>query len=485
LIGVAQRTVRPEEGEAPEPLDLWEQMARAAAEDSGGRGVIEAIESVGVVHTISWHYDDPPARLADRLGLAPGARHYSGLSGTSTQKFISSAAEAILAGQIDVALVTGAECLATKKRIKKAGRKVEWSHATGERPPPPWDDPLHPAEVAHQVFQAYVTFAMFDVARRAHLGLTPEQNLQQLGELFAPMTRVAAANPHAWFRKEHSAEELTRIEPSNRMVATPYPKNLVAIMEVDMASAAILTSHEKADALGVPKDRRVYLRGWSHAQDPLYVAEREALWRSIAMEESSRAALAGAGIGLDDVAHLDLYSCFPSSVNFALDALCARPDPARPLTVTGGLPFHGGPGSNYVGHSVACLVERLRADPSAYGMVSGVGMHMTNHIFAVYSASPGELRPTDHAAVQARVDAAPRKAIVNVATGDARLAAYTVVHDRQGPTFGVAVCDLSPGERCYATVADAGLLAAMGEGEWVGREVVLEDAGKGVNRIRP
>ena len=94
---------------------------------------------------------------------------------------------------------------------------------------------------------------------------------------------------------------------------------------------------------------------------------------------------------IDDVAHLDLYSCFASSLAFARDALGIGDD--RALTVTGGLPYHGGPGSNYDTHALAAMAETLRADPGALGLISGIGMHMTSHSAVVLSTSPRALRP--------------------------------------------------------------------------------------------
>ncbi len=134
-------------------------------------------------------------------------------------------------------------------------------------------------------------------------------------------------------------------------------------------------------------------------------------------------------------------------------------------------------------HAVTAMVQKLREDPSALGMVSGVGMHMTNHVFALYSAEPAAVAPPDEAAVQARLEAAPRRAIRNTATGAARVAAYSVVHSREGPEWGLAVCDLPVGDRCYARVDDLQLMEQMEETEWVGRDVKLVDAGNGVNRI--
>jgi acetyl-CoA C-acetyltransferase len=246
-------------------------------------------------------------------------------------------------------------------------------------------------------------------------------------------------------------------------------------MDVDMAAALLVCSHGKADELGVPADRRVYLRGWCYGHDPVYVAEHGDLSRSPAMVATSTEALRLAGVGIDDIAHLDLYSCFASSVWFALDALGLAADDGRGVTVTGGLPFAGGPGSNYLLHSIAAMVDVLRADPGSLGLVSGVGMHMTKHVFGVYSTEPGPVTPPDHDAVQAALDEAhPPCGIVDEHTGPATVAAYSVVHGRDGaPEWGLAVCDLAGGDRCYARIDDPELLADFEAEQWVGRDVEL------------
>ena len=133
----------------------------------------------------------------------------------------------------------------------------------------------------------------------------------------------------------------------------------------------------------------MYLRGSAYAEDPSHVAGHPDLWRSPAMAAAAGAALSGAGIGADDVAHFDLYSCFASSVCFALDALGISEDDGRAVTQTGGLPYHGGPGSNYMTHALAAMVETLRGDPGSFGVTSGVGMHMQKHAYGVWSTDPG------------------------------------------------------------------------------------------------
>jgi acetyl-CoA C-acetyltransferase len=478
LIGIGKHTWHPDEvGEqgAPEPLDMWEQVARAAADDSGvGDRALEGLDALEIVYCQTWQYDNAPARLSERLGAAPKRNQYSGIGGTTPQVLVQDAAARILSGDSDLAMVAGAEALATQRAFKKRGERPTYSFKPDERRPFPWEAPFNESELAHEIQQAWLTFAVFDNARRAHLGIPLAEYRERLGEMMAPMTTVAAGNPDAWFRIERDVDELIEPRPDNRMVGYPYTKYMVSIMDVDMAAAVIIASQERADTLGVPEDQRVYLRGWCYATDPIYVAEHDEMWRSPAMAAASAEALRISDIGVDDVAHLDLYSCFASSVNFARDALGVAENDSRSLTVTGGLPYHGGAGSDYMTHSIATMAERLRADPGSYGMVSGVGMHMTKHVYGVYSTEPGAVEPPAQAAVQIRLDAAPRRAIVERYEGEATVAAYSIVHGRDGdPEWGALVCDLSGTERTYARLTDADELREAETNELVGACVRL------------
>ena len=68
IVGTARRTwhrydpdVVAADGQAPEPLDMWEETARAAADDAGAPGALAALESIDVVYSQSWQYDDAVA----------------------------------------------------------------------------------------------------------------------------------------------------------------------------------------------------------------------------------------------------------------------------------------------------------------------------------------------------------------------------------------------------------------------------------------
>jgi acetyl-CoA C-acetyltransferase len=487
IIGVAQRTIRPDDGPSPEPLALWDEVTRKAAADTGATGnVLAAADSLQVVYCMAWSYDAPVDRLADSLGINPRHRFYSGIGGTTPQVLIDDAAASIINGEMDLAVITGAEALDTKRRAKKAGERLAWSFKAENPPPFPFEAPFHPAEIAHNVFQAWLTFPTFDIARRARLGATPDDYRLQIAQLLAPFSDVAATNPYAWFPQPRSVDELNNATSDNRLVGYPYTKYEVSIMDVDMAATVIVASHAKADELGVPQDKRVYLRGWCYATDPVYLAEHPDFAVSPAMKAASDEALRVAGVSIDDVAHIDLYSCFASSVNLACDALGIATDDPRRLTVTGGLPFSGGAGSNYMLHSIATMTDVLRADAGSVGLVSGVGMHMTKHCYGVYSTAPGEITPPDQRGVQAAVDAAaPAVPIIDTYSGSARVATYTVAHGRDGaPEWGLVIGDLADGSRAYGKVEDAALLRELEEREWVGETVEFVTGDKNVNLVK-
>ena len=473
IIGVASHTVRGLA--APEPLDLAAQVLADAARDSGADGTLAAIDSLATTYCQTWQYDDLPLRLADQLGIAPRHRFAAGIGGTTPQQLVDDAAERILRGEIDVAAVVSAEALATRAAAKKRGERPTYRFPPEAKRPFPWEAPFHPAEVAHDVFQAWLTFALFDNARRAHLGIALDEYRRRLGAMFSAMTAVAAENPDAWFPTFRTPDDISEPRPDNRMVGYPYTKYMVAVMDVDMAAALIVASDAAADRLGVPRDQRVYLRGWCYDTDPVYVAEHRDLYRSPAMAAASAEALSIADAGIDDIAHLDLYSCFGASLHFACDALGIVPTDPRGVTVTGGLPYHGGPGSGYMTHSIAQMVRVLRDHPGDLGLTSGVGMANTKHVFAVYSTEPGAPRPPDAAAIQRRLDADGCAAIIEDYTGPATVATYSVVHGRDGaPEWGLVVCDL-PGDsgRIYAKLLDADALVAAERSELIGAAVSI------------
>ena len=174
----------------------------------------------------------------------------------------------------------------------------------------------------------------------------------------------------------------------------PYPKLMNSNNSVDQAAALILCSESRATALGIPREKWIYPWSGSDAHDHYFVSNRDNLYSS---PGNSHRRSKGARTGTTRSAAIDLldvYSCFPVAVQVAAREIGL--DQSRPLTITGGLTFAGGPLNNYVMHSIATMAELLRATPAKRGLITANGGYLTKHAFGVYSGEkPGQaLMPT-------------------------------------------------------------------------------------------
>jgi acetyl-CoA C-acetyltransferase len=261
------------------------------------------------------------------------------------------------------------------------------------------------------------------------------------------------------------------------MVGLPYTKYMNSNNDVDMAAAVIMCSAEKAAALGVPQDRWVFIHSGTDCHEHPFVSNRWSFADTPAIEAGGRRALELADRTIDEIALLDLYSCFPSAVELGAQSLGLGLD--RQLTRTGGLSFAGGPWNNYVMHAIATMVHDLRTHAGERGLVWANGGYVTKHSFGIYSTEPpAHGFRSDHP--QEAIDALPRRelALPVDAAGAATIEAYTVMHSRDGePESAIAACLLGDGRRAWGMSTDVGLATAMCDGEWVGTRVSLTDAG--------
>jgi acetyl-CoA C-acetyltransferase len=346
LVGAGQLTQRDvAPAEALEPLAMMEVVARRAADDAGaGAALLARVDSLAVVNVFCWPYANPPRLLAERLGIHPDEKLYTTVGGSTPQWLVNETAARIASGRVRVALLTGAEAVRTVMQARKARLRLRWSGG-GDGPPSMVGD-ARDGTSEHEVAQGFMLptqiYPLFENALRARAGRDLDRHRGMLGELCSRLSAVAAANPYAWFREARTADEIATVTPSNRMVAFPYPKLMNAIIEVDQAAGVLMTSVAEARALGIPRERWVHLWGTGQAHDRWFVSDRVDYVSSPAIREAGRQALDAAGIAIDRVDHLDLYSCFPAAVQIGRDMLGIAADDPRPLTVTGGLPYFGG-----------------------------------------------------------------------------------------------------------------------------------------------
>jgi acetyl-CoA C-acetyltransferase len=449
---------------------MVEALERAAA-DSGAASMLANIDEIVAVSSFTWHTNDPALLVAQRLGLDVSTRLLN-VGGNTPQKFVHDAARRILSGELRSAAVVGAEAMYARLLARREGRALSWVMQSDDVPSPMIatidPPPLTPDEYGQGLNFPTNVYPLFENARRARLGWSMQEQREHLGRLWSNFAQVAEANPYAWIRDAPSPETISRPSAENRMVAFPYTKLLMANMPVDMAACFILTSFEHATSLGVARDRMVFPHCGADTNDHWFISDRPQLDDSPAMRINWEA-LNGFGVTIDDVAHLDLYSCFPTVVQSACDVLRIDAfDPSRVPTITGGLTFGGGPGNNYVTHSIASMVDALRADSSSQGLVTALGWFCTKHSWGVYSASPPR-EGFRWSSPQDRIDLQPR-CVSEQRDGLATVESYTVTHATNGEPERLIIATRTPDHvRSWSHSIDPALMDEAEVTELIGR----------------
>jgi acetyl-CoA C-acetyltransferase len=477
LVGYGQVNQR-DENPGVEPVDLMAAAARAAADPR----VLEAVDSVRIVSLLSWRYRDPGLLLAQRIRARNASSRYTGIGGNVPQTLVNGACRDIAAGRADAVLIAGAETWRTRSRLRARGAKPDWTHQDESVPLAPGGDDGVPmagaAEIRIMLDRPAYVYPMFEQALRIAAGETPDARRQRIGELWSRFSAVAAGNRHAWSAERFSAEQITEPGPDNRMVSWPYTKLMNSNNMVDQGAALILTSVEKAQYLQIPRDRWVFPYAGTDAHDTYAIGERAELSRSPAIRIAGSRVLELAGLGVDELDLVDVYSCFPSAVQVAAAELgLPLGDSARPLTVTGGLTFAGGPWNNYVTHSIATMAEQLVARPGTRGLITANGGYLTKHSFGVYGTEPptAEFRWED---LQSTVDREPTRTLAVEWSGVGTVESWTTPFHRDGTPAKAYLAVRTPEDaRTLALITDASDAAATVTDDIAGAKVAVHADG--------
>jgi len=478
VVGAGQLNLTGDEavGERTDPIRMMAEATRLAAADAGANSLIDKLTSVRIVNILSVRHPNPGRVLADELGVNPHDTALSPVGGNSPQSLVNHACIDLLTGSDEVILIAGCEPWRTRQSAQRSGQALPWIPADPDmkraRRTSPEMAMSHEAEIALGIGMPIQVYPIFETAIRAASGNSPEEHLTQIGELWSRFAEVAKSNPYAAEQGGFSAEEIITPSASNRWIGYPYTKWLVSNDRVDQSAALILTTVETANALGISSDRWVFPHTGTDTAEAL-VSQRDRLDHSPAIRIGGHRALELAEVDVDDIAHLDVYSCFPSAVQIAATELGLGLD--RQLTVTGGLTFAGGPWNNYVTHSIATMVNKLREDAGSKGFITANGGLISKHAFGVYSTTP----PTDNFRYeypQDEVDAIPGREVSMDYEGPVNIEAYTVLHDRDLAPSQAILTTLNPeGERRWATSDDADTMAWLVANEGGGHSAVVRE----------
>ena len=470
LVGVGVAMRREEDpARALEPIDLMLEAVRAAGADCGASALLAEVGTIAVPRG-RWRYRNPPGEIARAVGAIRATTIVSSV-GVLQQTLIADACEAIAAGEIDSALVTGADAGYRLLRARLGGSRATERDQS--------DDPdvrlepkaelRHPAEVAAGLKMPVGLYAMLESARRAAAGLSLDDHRDRLAARYERFASIAAANPDGWSRTPLDAVIIRDDGPRNPMQAFPYTRAHCSTWNVDQAAALLFCSAERAMALNIDRSRWVFPIASAESNHMVSLSARADLVRSPGADATARAVLEAGGMAMTDVDLIELYSCFPVAIDAFADALSLSPD--RDLTITGSMAFAGGPYNNYFFQATARAARLLRAGAGRTALLSCVSGILTKQAFALWSSEPygSDFVRRD---VTAEVAAASAELpVVENYTGGGRIAACTVLHERGTQPQAVALIDTDDGARALAGSDDAETVAGMERNEWVGRRV--------------
>ncbi|MCY4094253.1 MAG: hypothetical protein OXG05_03915 [Gammaproteobacteria bacterium] len=476
IVGIAQIEQRTKDlHRAKEPIDLMLDALHAAAADTGNPSILGKVRSIRVSQG-QWQYGNPARFLADEVGLNGVETGKTVFGGNGVQTTVNLSCLDIQQGNFDVIAMTGAECGYSQANARRSGQSLTWRELPGT---PDWTikfgigvrDPL---ETNRGIGGASQMYAVIENAIRHDRGESIDEHRVNVSKLWSRFNDVAQHNPNAWIKHNVSAKEIRTEGANNRPIAFPYPKFMNANNNVDQGAALLLCSVSVARQLGIPESKWVYPWAGTDGHDTQTVSHRAKFTRAPGLRTVAERVLELTELNLGNIAHFDLYSCFPSAVQVAAKEIGL--DLEQPLTVTGGLTFGGGPLNNYVMHAIARMVELLREQSDKIGMVTGNGGILTKHAHGIYSSTPPS-KPFLHQDVQALIDTSGNRVTDAHPTEAVEVEGYTVLYDREAPIRGVAACLTVDGKRTWGYTTDRDLMHEMQTREFCGRNVRLDDEG--------
>lgn len=474
------------------PVDLAAAAGRQALADTGaGERLSPLIDVLAMVRLFEHSVGDRgmwanpfgssnnvPRSVARRLGLNPTQAIYAEVGGQSPQRLVNTLSARLHRGEIRAALLCGAEAIATIRHAARQGLALDWTEEIEGSCEDRWPGKpfVTPYEQQHGIAWPIHVYALFEQVRRARKKLSLDAYRAEMAALLAPFSEIAAHNPHAQFPMARTTEYLATPSAENYRLCEPYTRWMVAQDGVNQSAAVILTTVGLAREAGIAPSKWIHLHG--HADlDEVNVLRRARLDLSEAQNRAVQLALAASDLTIEQIGPLDCYSCFPIAVSSIAEPLGLPLDGSRPLTVTGGLPFFGGPGNNYSMHALASLVGRLRSQPAAKGLLVANGGYLSKHSVGIYSArAPDRWQPVDSAAEQRAVDAIGNVVVDERAEGPAIIETCAAIYRKEQQAEGFVVARLRESRaRCLARVmpGDAAALASLFEEEVVGREIEI------------
>jgi acetyl-CoA C-acetyltransferase len=476
IVGAGQCVGR--EYTASSPMDLAARAASAAIAASEGQSITESIDTIAFVKIFSdsapmWasklgRSNNPPQSVAKRIGAAPRHRIYSVTGGNEPQTLLMEFFADLQAGERGCVLLCGAEAIKNQRHAERNGIELDWSEEFDEE----LEDRGFGIWVASQqerhnglVAPVYY-YSIMEEFRRQKQGFDRETYMARECRMLESLNRVAATNPYAQFPGELSAEEILGAEPLTHL----YTKRMVAQDSVNQGAALILTTVGKARELNIPESNWVYMHGAAKGIEYDMTMRPDPSMSPMA-EEVVQRAFEMAEINVTEISLVDIYSCFPVAVSAIAEELGLATDGSDTLTLTGGLPYFGGPGNNYSMHGLAEMWSRIRSEPTQYAYIHANGGLLSKHGGGVFCCEPSIV---DWSTADTTIDQdkLPHFEIIQH-PDEGTVLAYTINYMKGEPVQGIVLCETDDGRRfvSHTRPEDQDVVKTMVDDEPAGRRV--------------
>lgn len=467
VIGLGITQQKGSYAELDEALFLMEKVAMQAINDCGNSKIKDFIDVIDIPKGF-WRYRDPGKWIAEKNNFS-NAKTSVNKIGVLQQHLINNTCNKIIKGEIRAGLILGGESRAKMIAALKEG--IEYKEMELSTNPDQYvkakDDLYGEGEAEALGLMAVGYYAVMESAMRKSKNLTLKEHEDYLGSMYADFSEIASKNQYAASDKSISKDQIMLANSDNKPMAYPYNKYHCTSWNVSQASAILICEEGLADQLNISKQKRIYPMASSETNHMIALIQRPSLISSAGLKLASEKINEVVDKHSINLNLIDLYSCFPVAVQQFENVLNLNTKTSR--TITGAMPFAGGPLNNYMLHATVQALLKLRSQ-SGHSLITGVSGMMTKQSFCLWSSE--YQMPFYHADVTKKAQQLDKPIpISNAKHGNGIVIGYTVLYEGTKPTLGVFYIEDSQGERKVVTSEDKAVITSMREEEWIEKEI--------------
>jgi len=473
VIGVSAIQQKGDFENLDEALFLMDQAVKEALSDSGNKSIKDHIDEIRIPKGF-WRYRDPGKWIAKNNDFKRIPTTYVTKIGVLQQNLINEACLKIENGEINASIILGGE--ARYKQLRSVIEKKEYFETKLDENPDFYikakEDLYGDEELEELGAMAVGYYATMETALRKNDDENIEEHQNNIASMYEEFSKVASKNEDAWLDHPYSKKEILETSKKNKMLAYPYNKLHCTSWNVNQSAALIICSEELANKLEIDNKKRVYPISSSENNHMIAIQQRPKLYESLGMiyaAKSINRMMEQLDIRLDAY---DLYSCFPAAVKMFSKSLELGSE--LPKTITGSMPYAGGPLNSFVIHSTVKMIQKIRALEARHGLVTGVSGMMTKQSFCVWGKEYQEQFIFDDVTERAKLDENPVE-LSNIAEGEGEIIGYTIIEGSEHASKAVLYLDDEKKHRKVVSSLDKNFINLLMEEEWVGKKVKFKD----------